>query len=51
VDMTRLCLDAVLGLPLPESVPHRDVTMVRFLDDRFLDESEVVVTRTPVGVR
>jgi carbamoyl-phosphate synthase large subunit len=51
VDMTRLCLDAMLGLPLPESVPHRDVTMVRFLDDRFLDASEVVEARTPVGVR
>jgi carbamoyl-phosphate synthase large subunit len=51
VNLPRLCLDAVLGQALPESVPHRDVTMVRFLDDRFLDESEVVTARTPVGVR
>jgi len=48
VDMPRLCLDAVLGRPLPESVPFRDTMMVRFLDDRFPALSELVPERTPV---
>lgn len=45
VDMPRLCLDAVLGKPLPDAVPHRDTTMVRYLDERFLDAAEVVRER------
>jgi carbamoyl-phosphate synthase large subunit len=49
VDMPRLCLDAILGRPLPESVPFHDTTMVRFLDERFLHQSEVVPERTPVA--
>ncbi len=35
VDMPRLCLDAVLGRPLPTAVSHIDLVMVRFLDERF----------------
>ena len=42
VDMPRLCLDAVLGRTVPDAVPHQDLMMVRFLDDRFFDPSEVV---------
>lgn len=41
VDMPRLCLDAVLGRPLPASVPHTECTMVRFLDERFPDAAEL----------
>ncbi|MDG4824695.1 ATP-grasp domain-containing protein [Asanoa sp. WMMD1127] len=42
VDMPLLCLDAVLGGELPDAVPHRPVTMVRFLEERFLGATELV---------
>jgi carbamoyl-phosphate synthase large subunit len=41
VEMPRLCLDAVLGRPLPGSVPHADTTMVRFLDERFIAPADI----------
>jgi carbamoyl-phosphate synthase large subunit len=44
VDMPRLCLDTVLGRTLPDAVPFRDVTMVRHLDERFIDAAEIVPT-------
>jgi carbamoyl-phosphate synthase large subunit len=42
VNMPRLFLDAVLGRPLPASVEHADMVMVRFLDERFLSVAEVM---------
>jgi carbamoyl-phosphate synthase large subunit len=42
VDLPRLCLDAVLGRPLPASVPHTERLMVRFLDERFPDPAELL---------
>jgi len=41
VNMPRLALDALRGLPVPDHVDFREVAMVRFLDERFMDLSEV----------
>ncbi len=41
VDMPMLAMDALRGRPVPEHVDFREVAMVRFLDERFLDPSEV----------
>jgi carbamoyl-phosphate synthase large subunit len=43
VDMPSLCMDALLGRPLPRYVDFRDVIMVRFLDDRFIAPDELAV--------
>jgi carbamoyl-phosphate synthase large subunit len=44
VDMPRLALDAMRGRPLPEHAEFCEKAMVRFLDERFLDLSEIVET-------
>ena len=41
VDMPRLALDALRGRPVPEHVDFREVAMVRFLEERFIDLAEV----------
>jgi carbamoyl-phosphate synthase large subunit len=41
VDMPALALDALLGRPLPEHAEFCEKAMVRFLDERFLDLSEI----------
>ncbi len=41
VDMPRLALDALRGLPVPEHVDFHEIAMVRFLEERFMDLSEV----------
>jgi carbamoyl-phosphate synthase large subunit len=41
VNMPRLALDALRGLPVPGHVDFREVAMVRFLEERFMDLSEV----------
>ena len=41
VNMPRLALDALRGLPVPDHVDFREVAMVRFLEERFMDLSEV----------
>jgi len=41
VNMPRLALDALRGRPVPGHVDFREVAMVRFLDERFMDLSEV----------
>jgi carbamoyl-phosphate synthase large subunit len=41
VDMPRLALDVLRDLPVPDHVDFREVAMVRFLDERFMDLSEV----------
>jgi carbamoyl-phosphate synthase large subunit len=48
VNMPVLCLDTVLGHPVPDAVPHEDLMMVRFLDDRFLDPAEILTPREMV---
>jgi carbamoyl-phosphate synthase large subunit len=44
VDMPRLALSALRGSPLPEHVEFCEKAMVRFLDERFLDLSEIAET-------
>jgi carbamoyl-phosphate synthase large subunit len=44
VDMPRLALDALRGRPLPEHAEFVEKAMVRFLDERFLDLSEIAET-------
>jgi carbamoyl-phosphate synthase large subunit len=44
VDMPRLAVDAVRGRPLPEHAEFCEKAMVRFLDERFLDLSEIIGT-------
>ncbi len=42
VDMPSLALDLALGLPLPAHIDFREVANVRFLEDVFLDPSEIL---------
>jgi carbamoyl-phosphate synthase large subunit len=44
VDMPRLALAAMRGHPLPEHAEFCEKAMVRFLDERFLDLSEIAET-------
>ncbi|HUZ25580.1 MAG TPA: ATP-grasp domain-containing protein [Streptosporangiaceae bacterium] len=44
VDMPRLALDAMRGRPLPEHSEFCEKAMIRFLDERFLDLSEIIET-------
>ena len=41
VDMPRLALDALLGRPVPARVDFRELAVVRFLDERFVDPAEI----------
>jgi carbamoyl-phosphate synthase large subunit len=41
VDMPRVCLAMALGSPMPSIGRFREVAMVRYLDDRFLDVAEL----------
>ncbi|MHB1874302.1 MAG: ATP-grasp domain-containing protein [Streptosporangiaceae bacterium] len=41
VDMPRLAMDALRGLPVPEHVDFREVAMVRFLDERVFELGEL----------
>ncbi len=41
VDMPRLALDSLRGRPVPEHLDFREVAMVRFLEERFIDLAEV----------
>jgi carbamoyl-phosphate synthase large subunit len=41
VDMPRMALDSLRGMPLPEQAGFRDVAMVRYLDERFIELGEV----------
>jgi carbamoyl-phosphate synthase large subunit len=41
VDMPRLALAALLGQPVPAAVDFRELAVVRFLDERFIDPAEV----------
>lgn len=42
VDMPSLALDLALGLPLPAHVPFRELANVRYLEDVFIDPSEIL---------
>ena len=41
VDMPRMALDSLRGRPLPEHADFREIAMVRYLEERFIDLSEV----------
>jgi carbamoyl-phosphate synthase large subunit len=41
VDMPRMALDSLRGRPLPEHAGFREVAMVRYLDERFIELGEV----------
>jgi carbamoyl-phosphate synthase large subunit len=41
VDMPLMALDALRGKPLPAEAGFRDVAMVRYLDERFIELGEV----------
>jgi carbamoyl-phosphate synthase large subunit len=41
VDMPRFALDALLGRGVPEHADFREVAMVRFLEERFIEFGEV----------
>ena len=50
VDMPTLALRSLLGETLPDSVPFREVSVVRYLDDHFLDRDELLDRRVaPFG--
>jgi carbamoyl-phosphate synthase large subunit len=42
VDMPRLALDSLLGRPVPRQLGFRELAVVRFLDERFIDPAEVL---------
>jgi carbamoyl-phosphate synthase large subunit len=44
VDMPRMALDTMRGHPLPDHVEFCEKAMVRFLEERFLDLSEITAT-------
>jgi len=46
VDLPSLALDLALGRPLPERVEHRELAVVRYLEDVFLPAAELVLART-----
>ncbi len=48
VDMPRLALDALLGRPVPAHVGFREVAVVRFLDERFVELADVLESAEPV---
>lgn len=41
IDMPRLALDSMRGRPLPEQAEFTEIAMVRFLEERFIELSEV----------
>ncbi len=41
VDMPRLALDALLGRPVPAHLDFRELAVVRFLDEHFVDPAEI----------
>ncbi len=42
VDMPRLALDALLGRPVPAHVDFREIAVVRFLDERFVELADIL---------
>jgi carbamoyl-phosphate synthase large subunit len=46
VDMPSLTMDLMLGRPVPGRVEFRELAVVRYLEDVFLDPSEILGSRT-----
>jgi carbamoyl-phosphate synthase large subunit len=47
VDMPRIAVDSLLGRPVPERIRFRDVAVVRFLDEVFLELGDVITGAVP----
>jgi len=45
VDMPRLAIDSLLGRPVPRQMTFRELAVVRFLDERFIDPADIMATR------
>ena len=41
IDMPRMALDSLRGHPLPDHADFREVAMVRYLDELFVELNEV----------
>jgi carbamoyl-phosphate synthase large subunit len=41
IDMPRLAIAALFGEPLPSAIGFRELAVVRFLDERFIDPADV----------
>ncbi|MET0773853.1 MAG: ATP-grasp domain-containing protein [Candidatus Limnocylindrales bacterium] len=41
IDMPRICLAMALGAPMPATDAFREVAMVRYLEERFVDAAEL----------
>jgi carbamoyl-phosphate synthase large subunit len=48
VDMPRLAVDSLLGRPVPAHVDFREVAVVRFLDERFIELADILGHRDAV---
>jgi carbamoyl-phosphate synthase large subunit len=44
VDMPSIALDLALGLDTPDSVPFRELANVRYLEDVFVEPSEILLS-------
>ncbi len=51
VDMARLAIDSLRGLPLPATVAHRPVAMVRYLADHVVELDGLVAGAMETGPR
>jgi carbamoyl-phosphate synthase large subunit len=49
VDMPRICLAMALGAPLPSIGRFRELAMVRFLEERFVETGELTAVPRAVG--
>jgi carbamoyl-phosphate synthase large subunit len=45
VDMPSLALDLALGLEIPQTIAFREIANVRFLEDVFVEPSQILVSR------
>lgn len=50
VDMPRLAVDSLLGRPVPAQVGFREMAVVRFLDERFVELTDIVTCGLAVPV-
>jgi carbamoyl-phosphate synthase large subunit len=48
VDMPRLALASLLGQPLPATIDFRDLAVIRFLDERFVDPADISSVGLPL---
>jgi hypothetical protein len=44
-ELERSALDSLLGRPVPRQMNFRELAVIRFLDERFIDPAEITATR------